>query len=122
MFTEVTKSKMEKIFEEPSKEGDKVVLEIQNAKKFQQERYSRVNVKHNAGLSSKEIKDFCYLKNSEKLFLKNATKNMQLSNRSYLKVIKVARTIADLETSNDIKLHHLAEALQYREGALLKQG
>ena len=55
------------------------------------------------------------LSDTARSFLLNAAKKLDLSARSYFKIIKVARTIADLEQSSDITTTHLAEALQYRQ-------
>ena len=60
------------------------------------------------------INEFCKIdKNGEEL-LKNAFQKLKLSVRAYQRILKVARTIADLEGSYDIKIQHLAEAIQYR--------
>jgi len=69
---------------------------------------------HNAELSSKRIAERTLLSNEAKEFLQTAAERLQLSARSFFKVIKVARTIADLEDSPTIQPPHVAEALQYR--------
>ena len=69
---------------------------------------------HNAELPSKQIAQKTLLSQEAKDLLTSAAERMQLSARSYFKVIKVARTIADLAESNEITAPHLAEALQYR--------
>jgi len=61
-----------------------------------------------------EIQQLCYLSPEAKQLLEISTKRMQLSARSYHRVIKLSRTIADLEDSRRIEVQHVAESLQYR--------
>lgn len=71
--------------------------------------------KHNGDLTSKEVENFIALDKETRNFLLQAAKKLDLSARSYFKVVKVARTIADLENSKDVKTPHIAESLQYRQ-------
>ncbi|RUM30784.1 MAG: magnesium chelatase [Aquifex sp.] len=72
--------------------------------------------KINSRLTNKEVEEFCVklLTQDAKKVLKNAVKNLNLSARSYFKLLKVARTIADLEESENINESHIYEALQFR--------
>ena len=70
--------------------------------------------KTNAQLGSKEVEKYCLLEKSEQLFLQQAVEKLGLSLRTYHRVLKVARTIADLAHCADINRQHLAEALNYR--------
>jgi magnesium chelatase family protein len=69
----------------------------------------------NAQMGNKQVKQYCLLSPEVKQFLRSAALKFDLSARAYFKVIKVARTIADLEASEDILTNHIAEAVQYRE-------
>lgn len=70
--------------------------------------------KCNDQLSVKELNHICYLADAERLFLAKAAEKLKLSPRSYHRIIKVARTIADLSSTPNIGLSHLKEALSYR--------
>ena len=60
------------------------------------------------------LEEYCKLDNSSIKLLKNSFDKLKLSARAYTKILKVARTIADLEESKNICINHLAEAIQYR--------
>ena len=68
----------------------------------------------NACLTGNQLRRFCVLDASGRELLKNAVEKLGLSARAYDRILKVARTIADLEESDEIGNHHLAEAIQYR--------
>lgn len=87
---------------------------IAKAVEIQANRYES-SKKYNGNLSSKDVEKFSRLSDDTKKFLLAAAKKLDLSARSYFKVIKVARTIADLEESSEITTTHLSEALQYRQ-------
>ncbi|OGE10651.1 hypothetical protein A3H87_00765 [Candidatus Curtissbacteria bacterium RIFCSPLOWO2_02_FULL_42_37] len=65
-------------------------------------------------MNNKQLKAFCNLDEQSILLLKQAISKLNLSARAFHRVIKIARTIADLENSEKIKSNHIAEALQYR--------
>lgn len=72
----------------------------------------------NCALGTEEIKEFCRLRDTENEFMTNAYKRLGFSMRVLHKIIRVSRTIADIEGSSQIKVQHLAEAIQYRESGL----
>lgn len=86
---------------------------LQSAQKAQAERY-RSSSKYNSSLSSKDVSKSITLTPATKRFIDTAAAKLELSARSYFKVIKVARTIADIEASPTVEIPHVAEALQYR--------
>ena len=87
---------------------------IQTARDMQFNRYGRRD-KNNSSLSTSEIKKFIKLDEQTKDFYDSAAEKLKLSTRSYFKILRVARTIADLESCAHISKAHLAEALQYRQ-------
>ena len=87
---------------------------VQKARDLQTKRFKGTKISSNAEMINKDIKKYCQLSEDCLELLKLAVSKMQLSARSYQRVIKLARTIADLEGTKDIKASHIAEALQYR--------
>jgi magnesium chelatase family protein len=69
----------------------------------------------NASMTSRQVRKFCKLDSSGESLLKQAMSELGLSARAHDKVLRIARTIADLETRENIAAHHLAEAIQYRK-------
>ena len=96
---------------EPSK---KIRERVLSARALQRQRFSEENIFTNAEMKNSHIKKYCQLLKEAKQILNQATANFHLSARSYFKMIKVARTIADLEGAQAISAGHIAEALQYR--------
>ena len=107
-------------FEELSKKGtgeksSTVRARVTRARQIQTERFANVpNIHSNAQMSSKLIQKYCVLDNECSILLKGAMDRLNLSARAYDRILKVARTIADLDNSENIKKEHLAEAIQYR--------
>ncbi|MFC1595183.1 YifB family Mg chelatase-like AAA ATPase [Patescibacteria group bacterium] len=81
---------------------------------IQNNRFKNSGLNSNSEIGVRDIKKYCPLSNSCKTLLQNAARNLDLSARSYHRIIKIGRTISDLNKSEEIKEAHLAEALQYR--------
>lgn len=105
-------------FNELQKEGEEedsyqVRKRVEKARKIQLKRYKE-DCFNNATMKTAFIKKYCKLDKESKSLLKDAFNKLGLSARAHDRILKVARTIADLEGSENIKLYHLAEAIQYR--------
>ncbi len=85
------------------------------ARKIQEERFNAVNGVHcNAQMNEKHLREYCTLSAESHALLRSAMERLQLSARAYTRILKVARTIADLEASPSIQQNHIAEAVGYR--------
>ncbi len=82
--------------------------------KIQNIRFKNENIKFNSEMENKHIKKYCILSSECSKFLENTFNNLSLSTRALNKVIKISRTIADMECSDNITIDHIAEAVQYR--------
>lgn len=87
---------------------------VNRARQIQRERFKGTDVKCNAKMTPRMTKEYCVLGNEANELLKLSFEKLGLSARAYDKILRIARTIADLEESKEIAAHHIAEALQYR--------
>lgn len=113
---EVTPVPFEKLSEERKGEGSKIIRErVTKAREVQTQRFRETEqVHYNAQMSVKQIREYCKLDSSSLSLLKSAMERLNLSARAYDRILKVSRTIADLEGVDEIKDSHLSEAIQYR--------
>jgi magnesium chelatase family protein len=87
---------------------------VTGAREFQRQRLSSAGLYTNSQMSSRSVRKFCALTKDGRELLRTAVERLGLSARAYDRILKVSRTIADLEASPGIEKHHLAEAIQYR--------
>lgn len=113
---EVTPVPFEKLSETRKAESSKSIRErVTNARLIQTNRFFEFShIHYNAQMSSKLIREYCVLDEVSLQLLKTAMERLNLSARAYDRILKVSRTIADLEFSENIQPHHIAEAIQYR--------
>ncbi|MBT4277684.1 YifB family Mg chelatase-like AAA ATPase [Candidatus Falkowbacteria bacterium] len=112
---EVEKVKIDKLTSAPDGEKSETIRErVQNARDSQNERFKNLDTLTNSEMKSEEVEKFCEIDKESEELLKNAIQKFNLSARSYFRILKLSRTIADLAREENIKLPHLAEALQYR--------
>lgn len=116
LHIEVTPVSFEELAAEQEGECSKSIRErVINARLIQQNRYTAAKgIYCNAQMGSKEIKAYCQLAPESKAILKNAMDKLGLSARAFDRILKVARTIADLDKSEQITTQHIAEAIQFR--------
>jgi magnesium chelatase family protein len=94
--------------------SEQIRQRIIKARKIQRMRFEKENIYTNAEMRNKHIKKYCRLDKEVKQILFKAAASFHLTARSYFKMIRIARTIADLEGVGEITVSHMAEALQYR--------
>ena len=96
-------------------ESSKVIrARVNKARQIQLERYKNKNIFSNSELSAGDLEIFCPLDDKCKALLRMVFEKLGLSARAHSRIIKVARTIADLEASENITTSHIAEAIGYR--------
>jgi magnesium chelatase family protein len=116
LHVEVTPVNFDQLASNRKAETSEAVRErVIEARKIQTTRFeNETSIHSNAMMPSQMVKEVCELSDAGKILLKRAMEKLQLSARAYDRILKVARTIADLAQSDDIKTEHLAEAIQYR--------
>ncbi len=97
-----------------SESSAEIAERVQKARDIQQKRFSSTRIHANAQMGPAELREYCPLTGAANALLKNAFERLSLSARAYDRIVKVARTIADLEDSETIDSTHIAEAIQYR--------
>lgn len=118
MFIEVPKVPIKDFRDAKNHENEsskEIKLRVQAAKNIQLKRFSGSSMNSNSEMKSKDIKKFAELSLEVEEILAQAVKAMDLSARSYYRIIKLSRTIADLENADAICINHILEALSYRK-------
>lgn len=118
LHCDVAPVEFKKLTRDEPGEGDSSALvreRVQNARDIQTRRFEKTRITCNSEMSLREVKEFCPLDKESMDFLEQAVAVYQLSARAYHRIIKMARTIADLASAEGIKKSHVAEALQYRK-------
>lgn len=112
---EVTPVPYEKLQNDKKIETSEQIRErVNKARKIQNKRYKELEIYSNSQLTPKLIEKYCKLNKESKELLRKAFDRLGLSARAHGRILKVARTIADLEKEENIEVHHIAEAIQYR--------
>lgn len=100
--------------ESPEESSEEVKKRINKAREIQRQRYEGSSTHTNAKMNSMQIKEYCKIDPDAELILKVAFDRYKLSARAYTRILKVARTIADLDDSPNILMKHISEAISYR--------
>lgn len=108
----VSVDKLTKI--EDGESSETIRARVDQARQIQNQRFAKEKIFTNSQMSSHQVKNICQLSIKAQELLKNAVNQLHLSARAYYRILKLARTIADLALSQEIKTEHIAEALQYR--------
>ncbi|MFA9191581.1 YifB family Mg chelatase-like AAA ATPase [Flavobacterium sp. FZUC8N2.13] len=113
---EVTPVPFEKLSDNQKAENSMTIRKrVTAAREIQSVRFEKMDsIHYNAQMNTKHIREYCVLNENSKTLLKNAMERLNLSARAYDRILKVARTISDLEASEEVNSSHIAEAIQYR--------
>ena len=94
--------------------SNEILKKVKKARELQAERFQRTRIFKNADMNSRQIRKFCEVDPASEVLLEKAMDRLGFSARAYSRILKISRTIADLEESSNIKSDHVAEAIQYR--------
>lgn len=115
IHVEVQKVEFQQLTEKRKGEtSDTIRKRVLQARGKQTERYANLEIHYNAQMGPKEIEKYCNLDETSQNLIKIAMEKLNLSARAYDRILKVARTIADLEASENVLSSHISEAIQYR--------
>lgn len=115
IHVEVSRLKQDELLNRANGESSASIRQrVMKARSRQQERFSGSKIHCNAHMNSKQIKLFCQVSEETKSLLRSAITQLNLSARAYDRILKLARTIADLAGESEIQTAHVAEAIQYR--------
>lgn len=119
IFVEVPPVEYDKLVnEEMAEDSSNVRRRVERAREVQADRFGKGSVHFNSEMGAAEIWNICRMDDGARSLLQTATNQLNLSARAFHRIVKVSRTIADLEESETIGVSHLAEALQYRSRGL----
>ena len=104
----------QKLYESKSESSESIKKRVQAARDIQNFRYKNYVIKTNSKMNIDMIRKFCIVNRESQNLLAMAYKKLNLTIRGYYKILKIARTIADLEQREEIQTSHIAEAIQYR--------
>ena len=120
IFIEVPHIDYEKLADDRlGEKSEEVQARVKAARSRQLKRFQGTRLTCSAEMAPTEVREFCQVEESAQSLLKAAMKQLYLSARAFHRILKLARTIADLEDSEIIKTHHVAEAIQYRPRTLI---
>ena len=115
IFVEVPHINYEKLADDRlGEQSEKVQGRVKTARSQQLKRFEGTTLTSNAEMTPTEVREFCQVEEAAQSLLKAAMKQLYLSARAFHRILKLARTIADLENTDIMKAHHVAEAIQYR--------
>ena len=98
----------------PGESSESIRGRVNAAREIQKKRYMGTNVGYNAVLTPGMMREACQLDPKGETFIRRAFEGLGLTARAYDRILKVARTVADLEVEENIRVEYLAEAVQYR--------
>jgi magnesium chelatase family protein len=115
LHIEVSAISEDELMNRPSGESSAQIRErVMAARERQAARFADSATRCNAAMTPAEIQEYCELDDYGRLLLRQAISDLELSARAFDRILRVARTLADLEGADDIGHHHLSEAVQYR--------
>jgi magnesium chelatase family protein len=120
IFVEVPHIDYEKLADDRLGESsEKVQKRVETARSIQRKRFEGTAIANNAEMTPTEVREFCQVEESAQGLLKTAMKQLYLSARAFHRILKIGRTLADIEGADIIGAHHIAEAIQYRPRSLV---
>jgi magnesium chelatase family protein len=120
IFVEVPHIDYEKLADDRlGEESEKVQARVKAARSIQRQRFKGTSLACNAEMTPTEVREYCKTEESAQSLLKAAMKQLYLSARAFHRILKIGRTLADLENTDIIKANHIAEAIQYRPRSLV---
>lgn len=122
LFTEVQALEFDELSAKPTGEASEAIRQrVEEARKVQTERFAGTNILTNAQMGPKELQNHCTLEKEALDILRSAKDSLGITARSYDRILRLARSIADLDGDKTIGTHHVAEAVQYRAPSYLRR-